>query len=161
MQYDFLNKKLIRTFDWNNLGQNRSVLKEFSFNGRKYAKMGVNTATTVVGNLYLVYDQSVKRNKYVLLVGIARQHPNDLYITCSEGIEIANINSLNKPAMQIEFDHEITWEEFKELVEWYVEYQNVKLLRTSKEIKQMHKNKKENGSKLYCTDNELFGFDLC
>ena len=160
MRYDFLNKNLVRTFDWNDLSQNRSISEEVCINGRKYLKTGVTTATTVVGNLYLVYDQSVKRNKYVLLVGIARQHPNDLQVKRNEGIEIANLKSLDTPVMQIEFDHEITWEEFKELVEWYVEYQNVKLLRTSKEIKQMHKNKKENGSKLYCTDNELFGFDL-
>ena len=140
MRYDFLNKKLIRTFDWNDLGYDRSISEEVCINGRKYLKTGVSTSTTVVGNLYLVYDQSVKRNKYVLLVGIARQHPNDLQVTRNEGIEVANLKSLDTPVMQIEFDHAVTWDEFKELAEWYVLYQTPRFLKTSEEIKQSRKN---------------------
>ena len=75
MLYDFLTKNLVRTFDWDNLSKNRSITEEVCINGRKYIKTGVATSTTVVGNLYLVYDRSVKQNKYVLLVGIARQTP--------------------------------------------------------------------------------------
>ena len=144
MRYDFLTKNLVRTFDWNDLNQNRSIFGEVCINGRKYLKTGVATATTVVGNLYLVYDRSVKRNKYVLLVGIARQHPNDLHIKRNEGIEIANLKSLDTPGMQIEFDHEVTWDEFKELAEWYVEYQTPRFLKTNEEIKQSNKNKNLN-----------------
>lgn len=140
MRYDFLTKKLIRTFDWNDLGYDRSISEEVCINGRKYLKTGVSTSTTVVGNLYLVYDQSVKRDKYVLLVGIARQHPNDLQVTRNEGIEIANLKSLDTPVMQIEFDHAVTWDEFKELAEWYVLYQTPRFLKTSEEIKQSRKN---------------------
>lgn len=136
MKYDFLTKELIRTFNWDNLGQNRSIAKEVCINGRKYYKTGIATSTTIVGNLYLVYDQSVKHKKYVLLVGIARQHPNDLQVKRNEGIEIANLKSLDTPVMQIEFDHEISWYEFKELAEWYAEHQEQKFLRTNEEIKQ-------------------------
>ena len=156
MRYDFLTKNLVRTFDWNDLGQNRSISEEVCINGRKYLKTGVTTATTVVGNLYLVYDQSVKRNKYVLLVGIARQHPNDLQVKRNEGIEIANLKSLDTPVMQIEFDHEITWYEFKELAEWYVEYQTPRFLKTREEIKQSLKNKNLNYFSKYPKDAEAF-----
>ena len=142
MRYDFLNKNLVRTFNWDDLCQNRSISEEVFINGREYLKTGVATATTIVGNLYLVYDQSVKHNKYVLLVGIARQHPNDLQVKRNEGIEIANLKSLDTPVMQIEFDHEVTWDEFEQLAEWYVEYQTPRFLKTSEEIKQSHKNKK-------------------
>ena len=147
MRYDFLTKKLIRTFDWNDLGYDRSISEEVCINGRKYLKTGVSTSTTVVGNLYLVYDQSVKRDKYVLLVGIARQHPNDLQVKRNEGIEIANLKSLDTPVMQIEFDHEVTWEEFVELAEWYVEHQTPRFLKTNEEIKQSRKN---NFFNLFC-----------
>lgn len=156
MRYDFLTKNLVRTFDWNDLGQNRSISEEVCINGRNYLKMGVTTATTVVGNLYLVYDQSVKRNKYVLLVGIARQHPNDLQVKRNEGIEIANLKSLDTPVMQIEFDHEVTWDEFEELAEWYVEYQTPRFLKTSEEIKQSRKNNNLNYSTKYPQDDEAF-----
>ena len=139
MRYDFLTKKLIRTFDWNDLGYDRSISEEVCINGRKYLKTGVSTSTTVVGNLYLVYDQSVKRDKYVLLVGIARQHPNDLQVTRNEGIEVANLKSLDTPVMQSEFDHEVTWEECVELAELYVEHQTPRFLKTSEEIKQSRK----------------------
>ena len=141
MRYDFLTKNLIRTFDWSDLGYDRSISGEVCINGRKYIKTGVSTSTTIVGNLYLVYDQSVKRNKYVLLVGIARQHPNDLRVKRNEGIEIANLKSLDAPVMQIEFDHEVTWDEFEELAEWYVAYQTPKFLKTSEELKQNSKTK--------------------
>ena len=157
MQNDyFLTKKLIRTFDWDNLSKNRSITEEVCINGRKYFKTGVTTATTVVGNLYLVYDQSVKRNKYILLVGIARQHPNDLRIKRNEGVEIANLKSLDTPTMQIEFDHEVTWDEFKELTEWYVDYQSPKFLKTSEEIKESHKNNNLKYSQKYPQDDEAF-----
>ena len=156
MRYDFLTKNLIRTFDWNNLGQNRSTLEEVCINGRKYVKTGVTTATTVVGNLYVVYDQSVKRNKYVLLVGIARQHPNDLQVKRNEGIEIANLKSLDTPVMQIEFDHEVTWDEFEELVEWYVKYQTPRYLKTADEIRQINKNNNLDYSAKYPEDDEAF-----
>lgn len=157
MQNDyFLTKKLIRTFDWDNLSKNRSITEEVCINGRKYFKTGVTTATTVVGNLYLVYDRSVKRNKYILLVGIARQHPNELRIKRNEGVEIANLKSLDTPTMQIEFDHEVTWDEFKELAEWYVDYQTPKFLKTSEEIKESHKNNNLKYSHKYPQDDEAF-----
>ena len=156
MRYDFLTKNLVRTFDWNDLGQNRSISEEVCINGRKYLKTGVTTSTTVVGNLYLVYDQSVKRNKYILLVGIARQHPNDLRIKRNEGVEIANLKSLDTPTMQIEFDHEVTWDEVKKLAEWYVDYQTPKFLKTSEEIKESHKNYNLKHSQKYPQDDEAF-----
>lgn len=156
MRYDFLNKNLVRTFNWDDLCQNRSISEEVFINGRKYLKTGVTTATTIVGNLYLVYDQSVKHNKYVLLVGIARQHPDDLQVKRSEGIEIANLKSLDTPVMQIEFDHEVTWDEFKELAEWYVVYQQPRFIQTSEEIDQRSKNNNLNYSKKYPQDTEAF-----
>ena len=155
MRYDFLNKNLVRTFNWDDLCQNRSISEEVFINGREYLKTGVATATTIVGNLYLVYDQSVKHNKYVLLVGIARQHPNDLQVKRNEGIEIANLKSLDTPVMQIEFDHEVTWEEFVELAEWYVEHQTPRFLKTSEEIKQSRKNNNLNYSAKYPKDDEV------
>ena len=136
MRYDFLTKTLVRSFDWNDMKEDRSMYEQVCINGRDYIKMGVATSTTVVGNLYLVEDQSVKQNKYVLLVGIARQHPCELNAKRSEGIEIANLKALNSPVMQIEFDHEVTWDEFKELADWYVAWQTPKMLKTNEELKQ-------------------------
>ena len=46
MRYDFLTKNLVRTFDWNDLNQNRSIFGEVCINGRKYLKTGVTTSTT-------------------------------------------------------------------------------------------------------------------
>ena len=136
MRYDFLTKTLVRSFDWNDMKEDRSICEQVCINGRDYIKMGVATSTTVVGNLYLVEDQSVKQNKYVLLVGIARQHPCELNVRRGEGVEIANIKALNSPVMQIEFDHEVTWDEFKELADWYVAWQTPKMLKTAEELRQ-------------------------
>ena len=136
MRYDFLTKTLVRSFDWNDMKEDRSICEQVCINGRDYIKMGVATSTTVVGNLYLVEDQSVKQNKYVLLVGIARQHPCELNAKRSEGIEIANLKALNSPVMQIEFDREFKWDEFEELANWYVAWQTPKMLKTNEELKQ-------------------------
>ena len=136
MRYDFLTKTLVRSFDWNDMKEDRSMYEQVCINGRDYIKMGVATSTTVVGNLYLVEDRSVKQNKYVLLVGIARQHPKELNVKRSEGVDFANHKALNSPVMQIEFDHEVTWDEFKELADWYVAWQTPKMLKTNEELKQ-------------------------
>lgn len=148
--YDFLTKKLIRTFDWTDFGCDRYYEDEVVINGRDYIRSCVATSSTIVGNLYEVYDQSVKLNKYVLVVGEARQHPAELDITREGGIEIANVNSLMNPIMQIELDHEATWEEFESLAEWYVCHQIPKMTLTKEEIKNKGYDKK------YPDDEEAF-----
>lgn len=131
---DFLFKTLVRSFDWTDFGMDRYMEKSVFIDGREYIKTGDYTSTTVVGNLFKVHNPDANFNKYILCIGVARQHPNDLHINRNEGVEIAHIKSLMEPSIQMEFDHEITWEEFKHLVSWYVWNQNKKFVKTKEEI---------------------------
>ena len=134
MTADFLQKELVRTFFYNNNSDDRSYEKKVIINGRTYYKECVATATTLVGNLYKVYDSSDERFKYCLIVGMARQHPNDIKITREEGIENANINALTSPSITMEFDHQISWDEFRDLASWYISTFKVQAIKTTEEI---------------------------
>lgn len=134
MTADFLQKELVRTFFYDNCHEDREFEKKVIINGRTYYKQCVATVTTLVGNLYKVYDSSDKRFKYCLIVGMARQHPNDSKITREEGIENANINALISPSITMEFDHEIDWEDFRAFASWYIDTFKVQTMKTTEEI---------------------------
>lgn len=132
---NLLNKELVRSFDWSDYGQNRSIEKRVKINGRTYYKQGTYTATSIVGDLYKVYDQSDEQFNYLLLIGVARQHPNDEKISFAEGIERAALNAKMNPNMIFKFAHKVNWDFFREIAENYVyNYLPKELIRTKEEI---------------------------
>ena len=112
---DFLFKELVNTFAYTTATQNRDVCTDVSINGRRYTKYGTLQAVTFVGKLYKVGTPSegywprengrpeVKHNeKFVLFIGMSKQHPCDNKINKQLGYEIAETNALNNPQMIIE-----------------------------------------------------------
>lgn len=131
---DFLTKDLVRTFSYTNINDFRSMEKQVVVNGRTYIKLGQAQAVTMVGNLYRCYDPIVKSNKYVLMVGVAKQHPRDLKITKREGYAIANENAYASPSIVMEVDHEFNKEKFKYFSMLYIETMHLSMVKTKKEI---------------------------
>jgi hypothetical protein len=132
---NYLEKELVRSFDWTDYGKNRSIEKRVKINGRVYYKQGDYTVTSIVGDLYRVYDHSQEQFNYVMLIGVARQHPNDEKISFAEGIEKAALNAKMNPDMVLKFAHKVNWEYFRELAENYVyNYLPKELIRTKEEI---------------------------
>ena len=106
-------------------------------NGRTYYKIGQLQAVTMVGNLYKCYDPNVESFKYMLMVGVAKQHPRDLKITKQEGLEIANEKAYSCPSIVMEVPSDFTKEQFQMFADCYVEFAMIKhlqLVKTNKEL---------------------------
>ncbi|MBO5003879.1 MAG: hypothetical protein J6D03_01175 [Clostridia bacterium] len=131
---DFLAKELVNTFVYTDFGKDREYATEVTINGRTYIKTGTYTATRVVADLYKLCTPSDNILKYVALVGISRQHPNDTKIKKEQGIEKAHENAMISPIATIKFDHKVSWYEIKPILEGILYSQNKSFIKTKQEI---------------------------
>jgi hypothetical protein len=131
---NFLTKELVDSFVYSNIGSDREDSKSVVIKGRTYIKLGTVTATTIVANVYKVYDSSVKPNKYVALFGVARQHPCDVKVSREQGTEVAATNAQSHPIMQIEFDHQPNYFDLKPFMEAYINSLEVVFVKTKQEL---------------------------
>ena len=143
----FLFKELVNTFGYTTATQNRDVYADVSINGRHYRKYGTLQAVTFVGNLYKVGCsgegywpkeqgpiQTSKNEKYVLVVGMAKQHPYDTKVNKELGYEVAHENALDNPCMVIEVQGKFTKRRFVDLVEYYLDTMKLEFIKTRGEI---------------------------
>ena len=66
-------KELIKTYTYDDIHTDRRDEHVKVVKGRTVIELGTRAATSFVGNLYRVYDYSVKSYKQLLLVGVAKQ----------------------------------------------------------------------------------------
>ena len=66
-------KELIKTYTYDDIHADRRDERIKVVKGRTVIELGTRAATSFVGNLYRVYDYSVKSYKQLLLVGVAKQ----------------------------------------------------------------------------------------
>ena len=66
-------KELIKTYTYDDIHTERKGERVNVVKGRTVIELGTRAATSFVGNLYRVYDYSVKSYKQLLLVGVAKQ----------------------------------------------------------------------------------------
>ena len=66
-------KELIKTYTYDDIHTDRRSERTKVVKGRTVIELGTRAATSFVGNLYRVYDYSVKSYKQLLLVGVAKQ----------------------------------------------------------------------------------------
>ena len=66
-------KELIKTYTYDDIHADRRDECVKVVKGRTVIELGTRAATSFVGNLYRVYDYSVKSYKQLLLVGVAKQ----------------------------------------------------------------------------------------
>ena len=98
-------KELIRTYVYDDVHTNRNDERVKVVKGRTVIELGTRAATSFVGNLYRVYDYSVKSYKQLLLVGVAKQ-PLDSGCTEFEEVmyEEAMENAWVDPMVKIVLD---------------------------------------------------------
>ena len=143
----FLFKELVNTFAYTTATQDRDVYTDVSINGRRYRKYGTLQAVAFVGNLYKVGCsgegywpkedgpiQTSKNEKYVLVVGMSKQHPYDTKVNKNLGYEIAHENALTNPLMVIEVQGKFNKRRFADLVEYYLSTMKLEFIKTRGEI---------------------------
>lgn len=131
---DFSIKEFVRSFHYSNLNEDREYSNEEKIFGRTYTKYGKHTATTVVVNLWKVYDPSVKQSKYVYLGGVARQHPNDNVVTLKEGLEIAEEKAFIEPEIMWIYPEQVCIPCMIDMIRNYVWLMPKEFVRTKEEI---------------------------
>lgn len=131
---DFLTKELIGVYSYTNMNEDRTDVKRVVIKGRTWLKTGTATATTVVSLLYKSYNPSVKRNEYVVLMGVARQNPGDVVLDKEHGYEVAMENALMSPVAIYNFEHEIDKDFIDSIMKNYVASLPVKFIKTRQEL---------------------------
>lgn len=134
MYNEYSDKTLVSTFVSSDLNTDRSDSKVVKFNGREYIALGTRAATTVVGILYKVHEPSDNHLRYVLLVGVARQHPCDVKISLEEGVDIATQNALISPVMTMRLEDKINEQQFIDIANVYANTMKIRLVKTKAEM---------------------------
>lgn len=112
---DWTTKELVKTYEVDDMFQSRTYTDYVSINGHLYSHTGTVAALFFVGDLYKVYDPSVKSYKYVLVVGRSQQCLKDG--TSKEAklqlkekgdilVETASLNAKTNPIAVIEISNE-------------------------------------------------------
>lgn len=128
--FDFSTKELVESLSYTTSTKDRQAEVEVVIDGRKYIKQGTLQAVTVVGNIY----KDHKDNK-IIMVGISKQHPDDLKCDKYIGYEEANLRALENPDIIIyNVPNYVTIFNFEMMMSWYVDMMDLKFVRTKKEI---------------------------
>lgn len=94
---DFLNKEELDTFVWSSADLNRYSCRDTMYLGRYYTKWGDEQIVTFFGIKYAVKNTLTNRTEYVIMVGMSKQHPEDIHHNKKAAIENARINALIDP----------------------------------------------------------------
>lgn len=139
---DLLRKELVDECWYSTINENRKSIKRERINGRLYEKHGVECAITLYALKYKVPVQSNEQFKYVVLIGLAKQHPCDTIISLEEGIEIAKTNAMISPCFNMTFDNDVDMDSIKMIMRSYYIY-NIpsQFVKTTQEIIAQNKDK--------------------
>ena len=134
-------KELIKTYTYDDIHTDRRDERVNVVKGRTLIELGTRAATSFVGNLYRVYDYSVKSYKQLLLVGVAKQPLDNGNGEFEETIyEEAMENAWVDPMVKIVLDDiedsrvPINEDYFIDLCIVLSEMMNVRLLMTDEEM---------------------------
>ena len=134
-------KELIKTYTYDDIHTDRRGERVKVVKGRTVIELGTKAATSFVGNLYRVYDYSVKSYKQLLLVGVAKQPLDNGNGEFEETIyEEAMENAWVDPMVKIVLDDiedsrvPINEDYFIDLCIVLSEMMNVRLLMTDEEM---------------------------
>ena len=134
-------KELIKTYTYDDIHADRRDERVKVVKGRTVIELGTRAATSFVGNLYRVYDYSVKSYKQLLLVGVAKQPLDNGNDEFEETIyEEAMENAWVDPMVKIVFDDvedsrvPINEDYFMDLCIVLSEMMKVELLLTDEEM---------------------------
>ena len=130
---DFLGKELVCSYDWSDFNKERKHISKEIIDGRTWFKTGRYCSTAFVGDIYKLNSDSDESFKYIMLVGISRQHPNERKGSKNEGIEIAAQNAKTDPIIIMKFMNVPFYKDFKNICESYLNTIPYQYLRTKEE----------------------------
>lgn len=126
-------KELVRSYKWSDYNEDRNFVTEEIINGRTYLKTGRYCSTAFVGEVWKVRTSSDEPFKYLMLVGMSRQHPNEAMGSRAAGIEIAAENAFINPIMKFEMIEYPDYDDFVKIIEGYMGTVPAQYIRTKAE----------------------------
>lgn len=96
---DFLDKELVNVYSYSDKGDDRSMEKYHTYNGRHFIELGEYTVSAYVAKIYKVTEKDSGMVVYITNVGMARQHPNDYVLNMDEAWELASERAEVDPIM--------------------------------------------------------------
>lgn len=137
---EFKFKELVNVVTVSTINSNNEMTKQVVINGRKYLKYGTMTGATMAAVQFKLNGPSIN-NKYLVVFGLSRQHPNDIVVTKEQGYEKAMENALISPVMVMYFDEKITNDTFLEdIMLQYICSLPIEFIKTKQEIELEGKN---------------------
>lgn len=134
-KFDMTTKELVRSYSYNDIYTNRNSERVSVVKGRTIVELGTRTATTFVGNLYKVFDSSVKSYKYLLLVGVAQQSQYcNTPVDEEEAVEKAAENAQINPVLTYIVEQEFNDDYFMDLCIVMTEIMPIKFILTDEEM---------------------------
>ena len=128
-------KNVEKVYSFSTIAEDRFGKKFVKINGRDYVKLGQYQAVTLVGVLFKVDSPSNEPNKYVLQVGLAKQHPSDIVIDKALAYEHAHENALMDPVCVMEVGPDWTQWNFTTFARSYVNSLRLNFVKTAQELK--------------------------
>lgn len=127
-------KELVCSYDWSDVKDERQMTVSEIINGREVIKLGRYCATSAVADIYELNDcSSDEPFKYLMLIGIARQHPNETSVSRKVGVDIAATNAKVNPIITMKFQTIPCYCFVAGLIENYVECMPKHFVRTAQE----------------------------
>ena len=131
---DFLNKEEVDTFVWSSAKLDRYNCKNTMYLGRYYTKWGDEQIVTFFGIKYAVKNLDTNKTEYVVIVGMSKQHPEDVHHDKKIAMETARINALIDPFMTIRnVSKEFTKQQFIDMVRAFHTSMDLDFIMTSEE----------------------------
>lgn len=134
---NYLAKEFVCSYDWSDFNKDREHITREIINGRVWFKTGKHTSTAFVGDVYKLYTSSDEPFKYVMLVGMSRQHPSERKATKNQGIELAATNAKMDPFMVTKYVNVPTYKDFAEICESYINNIPYQFVRTREEAEEI------------------------
>lgn len=132
-KFDFTKKKLIDTFSYTDITDDRYSSTEVNIDGRKYLKFGTLQATTAIGLLW--EDENKNR---ILHIGISKQHPCDSKCNKDEAYAAATERAMINPDIIINtVPKYISKYNFEKMLYWYVDGMDVEFIKTKGEMNKL------------------------
>ena len=145
---DFLNKEELDTFVWSSANTNRYSCKDATYLGRYYTKWGDEQIVTFFGIKYAVKNMLTNKTENVVLIGMSKQHPEDIHHDKKVAMENARINALIDPFMTMKnVPDDFAKQNFIEMIKAFHSSMDLDLIMTAEEVK--HKNCIKHG---YCDE---------
>lgn len=155
---EFLNKKLILEGSLSNINKDRTYETDVVINGRHYTKKGKETATTFYIRVYKT-SENIPLKRYLLNVGISRQHPADFKNNKELAEEVAGENCIVDPIISIWSTKCPTNESIETICKAYLSGMADHRFILTRDERNM--NKAERDYNYFCDDkNRKFYFDI-